>query len=58
MLLEAFVMFDVVLRVLMYINLPIELKFFQSQVVSWKTNLILNETLFQIEMQKYAKNIP
>ena len=49
--------FDTVLRILMYVNLFIELQFFNSQVIDWKKKFILNETLYQIELQKKKQMI-
>ena len=56
MLLDAYVLLDVVLRLLMVGNLFIELRFFKSQVIDWKKQLILSQTRYQIELQKNLKN--
>lgn len=56
MFLDAFVLLDVVLRVLIITNLFIELRFFKSQVNDWKRKFLLSQTLYQIELQKNLKN--
>lgn len=53
---DAFILFDIVLRILIWFNIYLEHKFFSSQVREWKKQYILQQTLYQIEVQKNMKD--